>query len=197
VTDEDIHNDVRRWVTLYEPVTITGVSWVHGADNYTPEEAAKMLQDQGLTIDFSRPILPETIAKGVVDVFVFEGGKGRHAGAYYLDGDVSVHNNQRIVFKQTSDEELEDGDRVLITVRADFILDECCRPVDGNHVGGRVPLLESFADNVPGQGAPPAFTRCLQPPRRYGSWTSGNGSPGGAFESWFYIKRPQRQPRSK
>jgi hypothetical protein len=197
VTDENIHNDVRRWVTLYEPVTITGVSWVHGADNYSPEEAAKMLQDQGLTIDFSRPVLPETVTPGVVDVLVFEGGKGRHAGSYFLDGDVSVHDNRRIVFKQTSDEELEDGDRVLITVRADFILDECCRPVDGNHLGGRVPLLESFADNVPGQGAPPAFTRCLQPPRRYGSWTSGNGSPGGTFESWFYIKRPQRQPRSR
>jgi len=77
---------------------------------------------------------------------------------------------------------------VFIVVRTDFILDRCCRPVDGNHTGGRVPLLPAFHENKPEAGMPKYATTCIDPPRRYGSWTSGNGSPGGAFESWFYIE---------
>lgn len=191
VTAALIRNDVRRWVTLYEPVTITGISWVHDAPNYTVREAAKMLQKQGLTIRFSRPVLKETITKGIFDVWVLEGGRGRNANLYYVDGDVTIHPNLRqLVFRQSSGEKLQDGDRVMITVRAEFILDECCRPVDGNHVGGRVPLLPEYTDNKPDQSPYPARTSCIDPPNRYGPWTSGNGSPGGNFESWFYIKEP-------
>lgn len=185
-----IHNDVRRWIGVYEPVTITGISWAH-AGGYTPEGASRMLQQQGLTVEFSRPILPETVTRGVVDVIVFEGGKGRHSGMYYINGEVSIPDNRRIVFRDDSEELLENGDRVLVIVRTDFILDECCRPVDGNHVGGRVPLLARFAENRP-QNGPPAARSCAQPPRRYGAWTSGSGTPGGTFESWFYVQRPPR-----
>ena len=184
-----VRNDVRRWVTPYEPVTITGVNWVHGAENYTPAEARKILQRDGLTIQFSRPILAETINKGVVDVFVFQGGRGQHGGIYYLDGDVTTTNdNRHIVFKYTARESLQHADRVFIVVRTDFILDRCCRPVDGNHTGGRVPLLPAFQENAPEAGMPKAATVCVDPPRRYGAWTSGNGASGGAFESWFYIE---------
>lgn len=191
-----IRNDVRRWINVYDPVTITGISWVHAADNYSPEEASRMLEEQGLTIEFSRPILPETVTKGVFDVVVFEGGKGRHSGLYYIDGDVSLtSDNRRIIFRDTSGESLEHGDRVLVIVRADFILDECCRSVDGNHTGGRVPLLEGFAENRPQNGTGSPAPRCARPPRRYGAWVSGNGTPGGTFESWFYIQRPPRQPK--
>lgn len=196
-----IYNDVRRWVNIsvYEPVTITGISWVHGAA-YTQEEAGRILQDdgQGLVVEFSRPILPETVTRGVFDVLVFEGGKGRHGGMYYLDGKVTVPDNRHIVFGDITEETLEHDDRVMIIVRTDFILDECCRPVDGNHVGGRVPLLPKFAHNRPQNEAEARPTACLRPPRRYGAWTSGNGAPGGSFESWFYIsRRPQRQPPPK
>jgi hypothetical protein len=184
-----VKNDVRRWVTPYEPVTITGINWIHGAENYTPGEARKILQRDGLTIQFSRPILPETINKGVVDVFVFQGGRGQHGGIYYLDGEVTTTNdNRHIVFKYTARETLQNADRVFIVVRTDFILDRCCRPVDGNHIGGRVPLLPAFQDNVPEAGMPNPATVCVDPPRRYGAWTSGNGAAGGAFESWFYIE---------
>jgi hypothetical protein len=184
-----IRNDVRRWVTPYEPVTITGINWVHAAENYTPAEARKILQRDGLTIQFSRPILPETVNKGVVDVFVFQGGRGQHGGIYYLDGDVTTTNdNRHIVFKYTARETLQNADRVFIIVRTDFILDRCCRPVDGNHTGGRVPLLPAFEENKPEAGMPKYATVCIDPPRRYGAWTSGNGAAGGAFESWFYIE---------
>lgn len=184
-----VKNDVRRWVTPYEPVTITGVNWVHAAENYTPAEARKILQRDGLTIQFSRPILPETVNKGVVDVFVFQGGRGQHGGIYYLDGEVTTTNdNRHIVFKYTARESLQHLDRVFIVVRTDFILDRCCRPVDGNHTGGRVPLLPTFQDNIPEAGMPKAATVCVDPPRRYGNWVSGNGASGGAFESWFYIE---------
>ncbi|HYP27453.1 MAG TPA: hypothetical protein VE262_12110 [Blastocatellia bacterium] len=198
VADEDIRNDLRRWVSLYEPVTITGVNWVHDAENYTVEEARKILQDEGLTIRFSRPVLPETVSKGVFDVWVLEGGKGRRANFYYLDGEVTL-DDRYLSFRQTSGEKFQDGDRVMITVRTDFILDECCRPVDGNNVGGRVPLLEEYEANRPGQGERPAPAKCAHPPNRYGPWTSGNGSPGGNFESWFYIHEPQgayKQPNT-
>jgi hypothetical protein len=87
-------------------------------------------------------------------------------------------------FHQTSRETLQEGDRVLIVVRTGFILDECCRPVDGNHIGGRVPILPECKEYDRSQ-TPSA---CAHPPLSFGPWTSGNGTPGGTFESWFYIK---------
>ncbi len=184
----EIRNDVRRWLTTYEPVTITGVNWVHGAENYTIAEVARILRDDGLTIQFSRPILTETVRKGVIDVLVFEGGSGRHAGIHFLDGEISTPDKRHIVFKYTARETLQNSDRVLVILRTDFILDECCRPVDGNHTGGRVPLLPAFAENKPKAGTTDDSKLCVHPPRRYGAWTSGNGNPGGTFESWFYIE---------
>jgi hypothetical protein len=77
----------------------------------------------------------------------------------------------------------EPGDRVHVTLRSAFILDTCCRPVDGAHVGGRVPALPSaLVDaNVP----PP--TTCASPPGRFGGWTSGGGGAA-SFESWFFVR---------
>ena len=182
-----IKNDVRRWITPYEPVTITGVNWVHDA-NYTAAEARKILARDGLTFQFSRPIRRETVTRGVVDVFVFEGGRGQHGEINYLDGEVSAPDDRHLVFKYTARETLQNADRVFIILRSDFVLDRCCRPVDGSNTGGRVPLLPQFKDNEPERGMPPSATVCIDPPRRYGSWTSGNGTPGGTFESWFYIE---------
>jgi hypothetical protein len=56
-------------------------------------------------------------------------------------------------------------------------------PVDGAHVGGRVPPLPHAV--LPERQVPP--TDCLIPPWGYGPWTSGNGSPGSSFESWFTV----------
>jgi len=193
IQQSDIRNRVRRWVTTYEPVTITGVNWVHGAEKYTPDEASHIMQDQGLIIEFSRPILPETVTKGVMDVLIFQGGRGPHSGIYFVDGrpQVDPKRPNRIVFRDQTGEGLEDADKVLIILRTDFILDKCCRPVDGNHTGGRVPLLSRYGDNKPKHESP-AATVCQRPPNRYGAWTSGNGNPGGTFESWFYIEKPPR-----
>jgi hypothetical protein len=90
----------------------------------------------------------------------------------------------RFVYKQQSDERLEHGDRVVIQIKADFILDECCRAVDGNHIGGRVPLLpgyDAFAADRPAS--------CAVSPDRPGAWVSGNGTQGGTFETWFLVQQ--------
>lgn len=47
------------------------------------------------------------------------------------------------------------GNMVYVTLKCNFILDCHKNPVDGDHLGGRLP--------------------------------SGNGTPGGVFESWFYV----------
>jgi hypothetical protein len=74
---------------------------------------------------------------------------------------------------------------VLVTVRTPFILDRCCRPVDGLHVGGRVPILPGYAE---GECAPwPDPDDCALPPSGIGPWTTGTGTGAGVFESWFYV----------
>jgi hypothetical protein len=108
---------------------------------------------------------------------------------YNVDGEVvglpddGEGLTDRFVFRSTTDETLQYGDRVMITIRGDFILDECCRAVDANHIGGHVPTL----DDCP---AEPAHRRrgphC--PPR-----PSGNGTEGGEFVSWIFVQeRGQR-----
>ena len=181
---------VRRMMTAYPLATITGISWSHGA-SYSPDEARRILGTGdpagGLEIRFSRPVLTSTLAPGVVDIWVLEGGRGRAGAIYHMTGQYMDLPNQqttdRLRYRQTSGESLQHGDRVLIMVRAAFILDECCRALDGDHLGGRVPVLDEYADYR--RGTPP--TDCAAPPRGHGPWTSGNGSEGGTFESWFYI----------
>jgi hypothetical protein len=90
----------------------------------------------------------------------------------------------------------------MIIIRGDFILDACCRPIDGNHVGGRVPQLPAYVKPETeqpaqqGRGAQDARGHhepckepapCVNPPGGIGPWTSGNGTVGGTFESWFYV----------
>lgn len=189
-----IDNSVRRLVAsaAYAPTTITGISWTHGA-TYTSGEASAILGrlgvGRGIQVDFSRPVLASTLADGVVELSVLEGGKTRNAGVYYLEGKFKDlgENDSATSFRfiYLGDENLDPGDRVLITVRCAFILDECCRPVDGAHVGGRVPLIADFKEFD--RSTPPA--RCVLKPPGYGPWTSGAGTPGSTFESWFFIKQ--------
>jgi len=187
---EQIDNDVRRMIGPYPSANITGISWTHGAE-YTADEARDLLGTEdpngGIVIRFSKPVLTETLSKGVVDLWVIEGGGGRRAYMYNMEGDyvnLPAPTTTWVRFRQTSGEVLQEGDRVLVIVRADFILDTCCRPVDGNHVGGRVPILPDYEANKRDR----TYGACEYPPTKFGPWTSGNGSPGGTFESWFFIK---------
>jgi hypothetical protein len=202
VSEAHIYNDVRRWLSLYEAVTITSINWYHGA-LYPSTDARNLLQRDGLIINFSRPVLTETITDGVVDVWVIEGGLGRSGNIYNLGGRLVLPRDAAgntlptttvLKFRQTTRESLQEGDRVLVILRADFILDECCRPVDGNHIGGRVPHIDGdHARPRLRNGQPIEQRHCLTMPQRYGPWVSGNRSAGDQFESWFYIKGEETQ----
>jgi len=189
LADGHIHNQVRRDLSPYQHSVITGISWVHGG-TYNTALARKVLGTDtttpGLEIRFSKPVQRATITLGVLDLWVIEGGKGRSAGIYHMAGEFHGMADpycDRIFYRQTTGEALNAQDRVLITLRAGFILDKCCRPVDGNHVGGKVGLLPEYAAFQ----TEPAHQVCPIPPRGYGPWTSGNGTAGGDFQSWFYI----------
>jgi len=213
----DIHNEVRRPVTTYQLTTITGISWTDGAE-YSEDEAEALLgvnahnyaQDDPdrpkgyLMVTFSRPVLTSTIKRGVIDIWSIQGGGGRMADIFNLDVEyVDLPDPaqepaiDRVRFRTTSDESPNPGDRVMIFVRAPRILDECCRPVDGAPTGGRVPFVdgEEFED----YRRETEFAECTWPPPfGYGPWTSGTGSPGANFESWFYIKsNPKNEYKKK
>ena len=296
-TTENIHNEVRRRIGTYPFTTITGVNWRHGSDRYTQHETGELLK-HGLVIHFSRPVLSETLRRGVIDVYHIESRSTRHPNIIELRGEIgfdlrlmsslndvrgiptegknliivaAVNNvlhfrvfdddgkvvvdtdekrlteqarqiedlrkqleslwppheltrsdKDRVITAVTSivghtqiehathatiehhkpsttkrlryqfrhlEECPEPGDRVLIVVRCAFILDECCRPVDGLNVGGRVPYVDDEGRPHPDE-RPPAERgdSCQIPPWGYGPWTSGNGTGGGTFESWFYVE---------
>jgi hypothetical protein len=175
----------RRPLARHDLAEISAINWVHGA-TYTRESATTLLAD-GIEVRFSRPVQVASLREQVVELTTIEAGGGRSAGMYNVDGEfVGLPDDEltdRLVFRSTTDETLQYGDRVMITIRGDFILDECCRAVDANHIGGHVPTL----DDCP---AEPAHRRrgphC--PPR-----PSGNGTEGGEFVSWIFVQeRGQR-----
>ena len=182
-----IHLGVRRPLSRYRFTTITGISWQHGA-YYSIERAAEILgayeEEGGLRVYFSKDVHARCLTGGVVDVQVTE--RGRRAGTYLMEGQVQDRQDdgftRHLRWRQTSGESLQPGDRVLITVRTPFILDRCCRPVDGIHVGGRVPLV---ARCQPVHHEPDF---CPAPPGGAGPWTSGTGTGAGVFQSWFYVR---------
>jgi hypothetical protein len=197
-----IHNGARRPLGVYTPTTITGVSWRLG-HHYTQEQAKHLMgthdrgeyRGKGLEVRFSRPVLASTIHPGVMDTWVIEGGRGRACNIYNKTGMLVDKPKDglvdRIFYRDITDETLQPGDRVLVILRTDFILDQCCRPVDGENTGGRVPLLEEYAERY-GLYPRDHDEECCVPPKGYGPWTSGNGTPGGTFESWFFIRDDDR-----
>ena len=196
VGPDDIDHSVRRRFGLYEPTVIKGVSWLHGF-TYSLEAADLMLgtddPDAGLEIRFSRPVRAETLEKGVVDLWRIEGGRGGRGESRNLEAALIVPTPtggmvDRIFISNSSRERVQLGDRIFVTVRGAFILDSCCRAVDGAHLGGRVPrlpgedeatrrVMEEEAKAIPPSG-------CIRPPHGPVPWTTG---AGGNFESWFYI----------
>lgn len=178
-------NGVRRMLARHRLTTITGISFVHGA-TYSRDLASELLVD-GFEVRFSDPVRVPSL-HGAVEILVHTGGSGVAGTVTHKRGRfVKLPDSglvDRFVYRQRGDERLEHGDRVIVRVLADFVLDECCRAVDGNHLGGRVPLL-------PGHDRfdAPRPEGCAVPPDRPGPWTSGNGTEGGVFETWFRVER--------
>jgi hypothetical protein len=193
----DIDLSVRRRFGLYEATVIDGIGWRHG-HTYGAGVANALLgtndSNGGLEIRFSRPVRVATLQPGVIDLWRVTGGRGisgviASMEAEYVglpaDPDEMV---DKIRIRNASGERMQPKDRVLIIVRGAFILDACCRPVDGAHIGGRVPRIPP--DDEAGKSAldeeqkdeAPAF--CAHPPHGPVPWTTG---AGGNFESWFHI----------
>ena len=179
----------RRPIALHDLAEITAVNWVHGAI-YTREDATKLF-GEGIEVRFSRPIQVASLRRGVLDVTVVEAGGGRAAGMYDMQGEFvdlpSDKLTDRFVWRSTTDETLQYGDRVIVRIRGDFIVDECCRAVDGNHLGGSVPALDDLTvepvDEPPGPPCPPR--------------PSGNGTEGGEFVSWVFVQDRHTYDQSK
>jgi hypothetical protein len=205
VRADQIRMNIRRPFGRRVPTVITGVNWRHGY-TYTVSEAKELLgtqkQSGGLVVRFSEDVRVDSLTRGVVDIQVIEGGAGRNADTWYMGGTFEEPDGGEFTrhfrYRQTTRETLQDGDRVLVTVRAAFILDRCCRPVDGTNVGGKVPYIrrgrgiegdwpepDAAHDSETGPG-------CAVPPSGIGPWTSGTGAGGDVFESWFFITEERR-----
>lgn len=170
----------RRPLARHDLTEISAINWVHGG-TYRREDATTLF-DKGIEVRFSRPVQVASLREHVVGLTAIEAGGGRSAGMYNVDGEFvglpETALTDRLVFRSTTDEMLQYGDRVMITIRGDFILDECCRAVDANHIGGDVPTI---ADCPADPTHPPDGPQC--PPR-----PSGNGTEGGEFVSWIFVQ---------
>lgn len=191
----DIDWRPRRDISVYRGTVIDGISWVHGA-RYDALGAKTILgtdkrggsRTDGIEVHFSRPVYAETLQPGVVDIWCVKGGKGLAGVISHIEGSFVDKPDHGLIdhfkFRDDSGETLDGGDRVLIQVRANFILDACCQPVDGEHVGGLVPQLPAHVGCAEPK-CPPPRPPCADRPK---PWTSGNGRPGATFESWFFIE---------
>lgn len=169
----------RRTLSRHRLATITGINWVHGA-SYEREDVAKLLQ-AGLEVRLSRGVQVASLLPGVVELTGIEGGAGRAAGFYNIAGQFSglpaSGLTDRFTYVSVTEETFQYGDRLLITVRGDYILDECCVAGDFNN-GGGVPAL----DELPVTPSEiPTSVPCAPRP-------SGDGTPGGDFVSWIFAR---------
>jgi hypothetical protein len=201
ITEQQIDLRPRRDISLYKPTVITGMSWKHGA-TYTPQAAIQLLGSKktkdsdrttGIEVTFSKSIWAETLQPGVVELIKISGGRGPSAAIYYLEGSFVDTASTGLIasfkYQDATGETLNNGDRVHIIIRGNFILDECCQPVDGEHVGGLVPQLKQYEGIKPVEGSLRRLPLCAEARRL--PWTSGNGRPGSTFESWFFISESE------
>jgi hypothetical protein len=211
VDADDIDHSVRRRFGLYDPTVITGISWRHGT-TYSAKAANDLLGTKdskgGLEVHFSRPVHVDSLKPGVIDIMRITGGRGMAGIFAHMEGEfVDLPADgfvDRVRFRDTTGETVQSRDRIMIVVRAPHILDRCCRPVEGLHIGGKVPEIEPEGEGAAeaveaargeeaardareaeagAEGEAIAAT-CTRPPWRPGPWTSGQN---GNFESWFFI----------
>ena len=191
LADDRIRNNVRRMAGRFETARIASINWVHGG-RYAQMQAWQLVQD-GIEVHFSAPVRTDSITPGVVDVWVVTGGSDQSGTIWRKSGTISFADpaaefNTGFRYSMSGDA-LNPDDRVLITLRTSFILDRCCRPVDGMHMG-RIPTIAGSPTPALDPIDPPSG--CVTPPHQFGAWTSGspfgpNTFGGGNFESWFYI----------
>lgn len=192
----DIDHSVRRRFGLYEATVITGISWTHGA-TYDSDTANEILgtrdENGGIEITFSRPVHVSTLTHGVIELLRITGGRGLSGVIAAMEGEyVGLPADgmvDRVRYRDTTGETVQPKDRIMIVVRGPFILDGCCRPIDGLHIGGRVPRIDGDGDGkkaaLAEQDANGAATQvCTYPPYGPVPWAS---SGSGNFESWFSV----------
>ena len=185
LTGTQIDMSRRRPLSRYRFTTITGISWSHGAE-YPRATVNQMLQQDGLVVQFSKPVYRATLTPDIVDVLVLEGGAGNNARYWHARGELRLPPDQEFTdslqWVDVAGEDVQFGDKVNFILRTPFILDRCCRPVDGTHVGGRVPILPGY------EPAAEPSNICERPPPGIAPWTSGTGTGAGVFESWFTVR---------
>ncbi len=198
---------VRRPLGLAQLTTIAGTSWTHGA-TYRLDDADTLLE-RGIAIRFSAPVRADALSDPhLVEIGVHTGGSGGRDSfaprtVRVAPGEVDDEGMTReLWFRVQGYDRLSEGDLVRIAVHCEFLLDHCCRAVDGDHVGGRVPSYEPDSSPypdwqpIPPEQLPPAPAACASPPFRRGPWETGNGTPGGTFRSWIQVVRRDEEGRS-
>jgi hypothetical protein len=197
VAADDIDHAIRRRFGLYDATVITGINWQHGA-TYSAQSANGILgtkdKQGGIEITFSRPVHVSTITPGTVELLRITGGRGLSGVIAAMEGefvDLPADGTvDRIRYRDATGETVQPKDRIMIIVRAPFLLDRCCRPVEGLHTGGRVPRLKLNTETdkraraeeaEAGQNHPEI---CAHPPHGPMPWTT---SGPGNFESWFWV----------
>ena len=184
-----VRPELRRLLTRHELSAITEVGWVHGG-TYGRWSAERLLS-AGLGLRFSRPVRAATLVDGVVNLVVYEGGGGRRDAWYFKEVRLEptppgAELVTEVMVRVAQPEGFQERDRVLLRVRCDFVLDDCCRAVSGAHLGGGVPFDQTLAKGDATHPEPPQLP-CPHPPDRGGPWRSGNGAEGGMWESWIHV----------
>ena len=183
---------IRRPIAPFVATRITGVSWVHDG-TYRPALADHMMRE-GLVIQFSDDVQVASLGRGVLDVWVIQGGGGRRGDFYNVPIETVPGNpggpvTRTVIARVPAhrSDRIDPGDRVLVQLRSGFVLDRCGRAVDGENLGGLVPQLPDHAARWPSL-TPPRAWPCARPePRSALPWAPGEGARATSFESWFYI----------
>jgi hypothetical protein len=134
---------------------VTGYSWPHGGDLELGQLAGP--QNGELRITFDRKLLPAESAESGTGInlatFVVQYAQSQ-ADLEYLEpaegypcldetGCTAIFRLPEERLRRTDGrygrDSLTPGTRMLVTLRCDFLLDCRGQPVDGNHLGGRVP----------------------------------------------------------
>jgi hypothetical protein len=180
VTQAQIDVGGTRRLALHPFAQVTEVNWVHGA-TYASADADGLLND-GIEVWLSRPVRTDTLQPGVVELTWVALGRGIAGTIYTIEGEFkdlpTAEYTDHFIYRRTTGERLNEADRVIITVRGDFILDECCRAMDGNHLGGGVPVTGSAT-----------YAPQSTPTRSCPARPSGDGVEGGDFVSWIYVAK--------